>query len=63
MDELKGRRIRSGQLSVPELVFPPPDKDTFEMIDNPHIIINGKTAFSVAIMTFTIRWEFLGMLN
>ena len=46
MDGLKGRRKGSGQLSVPELVVPPPDRSTFEMIDNPRTIINGKIVLS-----------------
>lgn len=42
MDELKDRR--NGASQVPESL---PDIDTFETIDNPHIIINGETVFSI----------------
>jgi len=44
MDELKDRRNGVSQLSVPESL---PDMDTFETIDNPHIIINGERVFSI----------------
>lgn len=40
MDGLKDRRNGTSQPSVPES---PPDMDTFETIDNPHIIINGES--------------------
>jgi len=52
MDGQKGRRKGSGQLSVPELVVPPPDRSTFETIESPHTIINGKIVCHLSIMIY-----------